>query len=268
MIATVLTIPYTSPADAGQWVQLEQEPVADGPLNLKDLARMLALVRAGVSAHAYRSPACPCSVVAGSVRVPLTVYVWPSQPGMAYQLEVSAGTLTGPEVVLMDREFSLVIDFATMVELPFHAEAITWAWADMPCFDRFGNEVERPTVAMSATEVLIGAEVLGVLRIRCVAVGFKYGLELVYPKTEATRVRSASPTITALWSRDGATVSESLSLDIPACAEDLLAACDDGRLRLRTEAIHGEVSESEGLVPVLYYNECTGQAFPVQYQRP
>ena len=264
MLASTLPIPAPALNAESPWVKLEQPPVADTALNLKDLARMLALVRSGTSAHGYQQPNCPCSLIAGAVIVPLVFYVWPSLPGLAYELQVPFGELSGPEVVSMEREFSFVVPFDKSKDLPFRCESINWTWADLPCFDRFGNQVDRPEVSVGPTRVQLGGEVLAVLRIRCLAVGYRYRLELNLPKEAAARTRVNTPTVTALWQQSGATVSQALSLSIPGCAMDLLETCEDGRLR--GEAIWGVTERRGQRVPFLYFNECTGAAFPVQYQ--
>lgn len=268
MITSTLAIDYTTQAQRQPWVHLEQMPVPDNALNLKDLARMLALVRSGVSAHAYRQPNCPCSVYEGTVEVPLEFFVWPSAPGLPYALQATHGDLGAGEAIMMEREFSVVVDFNRDIDLPFFIAAdFTCTWADMPCFDRWGNEVDRPEVTVGAVSVQVGAEVLGVLRIRCVAIGFRHALQVVYPKTSATRVSAKSPQVTATWGSGDAAGSRTISLDIPGCVSDLLTTCDDGTLL--TEAVNGgQVSKETGKVPVIYFNKCTGAAYPVQYQRP
>ena len=264
MQATIHTIPAPAQATPSDWVKLEQPPVADTSLTTTDLARMLALVRAGISAHGYQQPNCPCSLVAGAVIVPLVFYLWPSQPSLAYELQVPFGTLIGPELVGMEREFSFVVPFGKSKELPFRCESVRWSWADLPCFDRFGNQVERPQVSVGPTRVQLGADVLAVLRIRCTAVGYRYRLELSLPKEAAARTRVNAPLVTALWQQDGATRSQAMNLSLPTCATDLLEACEDGQLV--NEAIWGKITQRGERIPYVHYNECDGTALPVQYR--
>lgn len=268
MITATLAIDYVTQATTQPWVHLEQLPVADNSLGLKDLARMLALVRSGVSAHAYRQPNCPCSVYEGTVDVPLEFFAWPSAPVLPYTLQTTHGELGAAEAIMMEREFSVVVDFNRRIDLPFFIAAdFTCTWADMPCFDRWGNEVDRPAVTVDAVSVQVTAEVLGVLRIRCVAIGFRHALQVVYPKTSTTRVSAKSPQVTATWGSGDSAGSTTISLDIPGCVSDLLTTCDDGTL-LSEASNGGQVSKETGKVPVIYFNKCTGAAYPVQYQRP
>ena len=263
MITAVLPIDYVEQATSQPWVKLEQMPVPESSLNLTDLSRMLTLVRAGVSAHAYRQPNCPCSVYEGTVEVPLEFYAWPSAPGLPYELQAAQGALVAAVPAFLEREFSVVIDFQREIDLPFYADFLSWAWADMPCFDRMGNEVPRPHVAITSTRVYVGAEVLGVLRIKCVAVGHLHTLLLTYPKTVGERVRTNAPQVVATW---GASLKHALSLDLPGCVVDLLETCEDGELL--AEKAHGEVTQDTDKVPIIYYNTCDGKAYPVQYGQP
>lgn len=264
MSTATLAIDYATSPVATPWVNLEQLPVADNSLGLKDLARMLTLVRSGVSAHAYRQPSCPCSIYEGTVEVPLEFYAWPSAPGLPYELQAPQGDLVLFEAVFIEREFSVVIAFNKEIDLPFYADALSWAWADMPCFDRMGNEVARPHVVVTATRVYVAAEVLGAIRIQCVAVGHRHTLLLTYQKTIGAKVSSNTPQVSATWGKD---LTKTLSLSLPGCVSDLLASCDDGTL-VAEAANGGEVQQDSEKVAILYYNTCTGKAFPVQYGRP
>lgn len=261
-----LTALYTG-AESGSVVRLtlEQEPVADNSLTLDDLEAMLALVRSGLSAQSYRPASCPASVVAGVVIVPLDLWVWPVPLDLDYTLSPNLGVISAASAVEIEREFDLVIDFSRRVELPFLTSALTWEWSDLPCFDRMSNEVERPAVTVEPAALVVDAEIMGVLRIKCTAIGYLHTLRLDFAKgTDAiTDIKAA---VTASWRDNGETITESIDLKLPGCVEQLLASCPDGTRK--REAAMGSVTDEEEVRPVVYYNDCDGSVMAVRYERP
>lgn len=262
-----LIITYSSDAAKRDvpWVRLEQMPVPSTALTLDDLEQMLALVRSGQSSHGYRQPSCQVSVVAGEVKVPLTVWAWPFDLGFDYSLGFSMGETGEVVQIEQEREFDLVIKFDRRVTLPFYCRTISLEWSDLPCWDRWGQEVPRPTLTPTPTSLLISTEVLGVVRVRCLAVGYAHSTTVSFPKTADNKILNLKNTVTAWWSVEGEVQTTSLKLDYPACAVDLLATCPDGK-RVR-ERILGEMGEKEKRMTV-YYDDCTGRVLAVRGEEP
>ncbi len=266
MTTQTLTATYSGAATAASVrLGLEQQPVGDNSLTGTDLAQMLALVRAGISARTYRPAACPASVVNGQVVVPLEIWVWPVPLTLDYALWPNMGTMGAGTAISQEREFDLVIDFTRRTELPFVVSACSWQWSDLPCFNAQGEEVARPAVTVTDSAVLVNAEVLGVLRIRCMAEGFAHTLTLRLDKGTSS-ITDVAAVVSGSWIEDATAQTETIELELPGCANTLLAACDDGTL-LR-ERVYGTVSEDEETVPVVYYNDCTGQVLVVRNELP
>jgi hypothetical protein len=265
-MATTLTIPYTGPASIllSPWLRLEQEPVDTTRLSLSDLQTMLAMAINGVPAQVYTAPSCPASVRAGGVVVPLTVWVWPSALDLPYRLTAALGVVGEPIRIEQEREFDLVIDFASVVDLPFIVADVDWEWSDLPCFDRFGAEVPRPDLTCDALSIRSSGAFLGVVRIRCRAIGYQHTVTMTLDKAADKKMADIKNSATVAWvDGEGTTVTESLELTIPGCVKELMAACPDGQLV--QEATYGSITDEE-LVPVVYYNDCSGQILAVRYE--
>ena len=264
MMAETLTLTYSGreAADSEATLRLEQMPVATTAVTLDDLEQMMAMVRGGTSATAYRQPTCPVTVIAGEVRVPLTVWVWPSDLALDYSLSFAAGVPDARVQIEQEREFDLVIDFDTTIALPFFCRTIELIWSDLPCWDQFGNEVPRPELTATPTALQVSAEILGVVRVRCLAIGYAHPVTVTFAKGLDSKILDIKNTVTASWSAGVAT----LDLQYPACAADLLAACEDGELV--RERVIGQFTDEEDRIPVVYYNDCTGSVLAVRYELP
>jgi hypothetical protein len=263
-IASLSTV-YSGPsAAAAARLTLEQEPVVDNRLTTTDLIAMLALVRSGFSAKTYRPASCPASVVAGQVVCPLDVWAWPVPLDLAYTMHANQGSLGARIPVVMEREFDLVINFERTVQLPFVTSALTWAWSDMPCLDARSNVVASPTVTATASSLSVDADIVGVLRVRCAAVGWLHTLVLRFDKG-AEKITDIDVAVSAKWVAAGETSTLSQDLELPGCLETLLETCDDGDLAY--ERASGKIIQPEDTVPVVYYSECDGQKLAIRFEQ-
>ena len=268
---STLTIQYTAEPVASNpraALTLEQEPVPAGQrLTYADLMAMLNLVKAGTSARAHRSPDCPVAAGGGQVVIDTAVYVWPYPLTLAYDLRATLGELGEVEQFRQVREFDCVIAFEAEHQLPFVIEDTTWSWSALPCFDRFGRDVGRPSVEIGPREIRTSGDWLGVIRLRCTAVGYRHPLSLRFAKDDTFAITDIRAAATAEWIDPGTGERENtaLDLDLPGCAEDLLALCPDG-LMVRDHIY--TVSRPDDLVPVVYYNACSGSVIGVRYERP
>lgn len=260
-------------------LRLEQAPVSTGDLSLVDLANMLAMVRAGISAKTYIAQSCSASIVGGVVVVPLTLYVWPSLPDQDYTLTAAIPDWTeiGPAVAVeQERDFDLVVEMTETVDLPCLAADFIVSWQS-PAITERGLVIDPPS--LSGYDVVAGKmlplaephgpinrlrldrEVFGVLRIRCRALGYKHALTMRIPKTTTEKITDIEEVITAAWQlSDATTETTTQDITLPACVATLLESCPDGsRIGDRGSVIDNE----DELIPQLRYNTCTGQPLGV-----
>lgn len=260
-----LTLTYAgaSAADTSDWLRIEQAPVSAAALSAADLHAMLAMVKAGISARAYKPADCEAWISGGMAYAELGLYVWPSRLDLSYIIVPDLVTLGTVSDLSMEREFDLVVDFETTVTLPCYAESISLTW-QTPCYNRRGEAVAAPAMRTTGTTIRLDAEVFGVLRVRCVARGYRHTLNFAMEKTAASAITSLKPAVAVTWydGSDGQTVS--LDITLPTCLLTLLAACDDGTTIRDSE--FGDSEDEE--VPVIYYSPCTGQMLMMRYERP
>lgn len=272
-----ISLQYSGDAASGlePRLLLEQEPVPTGQLSLTDLANMVALVRSGVPASTYIVQSCPASIIAGKVVVPLTLFVWPSLPGMNYSLTAAlpAWTEIGEAMAVeQERDFDLVIPQATLVDLPCLAAGLELTW-QTPAITNQGVVIDPPPISGYDTargqwgpitassgpinRLRLEREVFGVLRVRCRALGYQHTLTLSIPKATDKKLAEIEETITAAWRlNDGSTETTICNLALPACVASLLESCpDDPR---RTPGNRSEIEDPEELIPELRYSTCDG----------
>lgn len=263
MTTATLSATYTgaTPADQGPTLLLEQLPVASGKLTADDLEQMLALVRQGISAKTYRPADCPATVVDSEVLVPVDFYVWPNSLATSYSLAANQGELGEGMAVAIEREFDMVVDFTTVVDLPFAVSALTATWSSLPCFDRHSRQVSTPLIIWEGPRLHLSSEVLGVLRIRCTAMGFLHTLKLRWLKGDS-KIDGVKVVVAAAWADQ--TLTE--QLDLPGCVEQLLAECEDGE-RVR-ERGGSKATQEDETIPVVYFNDCDGSVLALRYERP
>lgn len=248
-----------------QFLHLVQVPVSTVRLTAEDLHIMLAMVKAGVSAKAYKPKSCEAYVVGDMAYCDLQTYVWPSSMALNYTLTAQLLTLSAPQVAAVEREFDLVVEMADNVELPCIATGLTATW-QTPCYNRVGVQVDPPAITINPTGLQLSSTVFGVLRIRCLAHGWLYPLQFALQKSLASTITDLRPTLTATWGTDDNQQSTSIDIELPACLQTLLAACDDGQT-YRDKA-YGTVEPEQELVPTIYYTPCSGRMIAVRNERP
>ena len=267
MDASQLTIAYAgrSGAVTAPWVRLAQEPVSSAPLTDEDLHIMLAMVRSGVSARAYRPRDCAAYVAGNQAMADLAVHAWPSALDLPYTLLPELVTAEAPTLWKQEREFDLVVAMSASASLPCVMEHCTLDW-QTPCYNRRGVQVPAPMPALDGTTVRLDAEVFGVLRVRGVAVGYRHGLRFAMAKTGASAISDIKPAVAVFWRDSQGRQSKRLELALPACLTDLLALCPDGGTVRDHQFVRLE--EDEETVPVVYYSPCSGGFLAVRYERP
>lgn len=250
---------------------LEQEPVdTKSGIGLRDLETMLAYVLSGVSAYSYQQPKCPVRLIAGVAEVELALWLWPVPLALEYSLDLNWGELRERRRYSMRREFELVVDFSTRIELPAWCENSSWSWTNIPCFDRFGRQVDRPNVRLSSTHLVLDREVFTVLRLRTTFVGWLHPIILKADKLPTEKIVDIKPTVIATWpdrpgridqqSGERVMLSASLNLAVPGCLADLLALCPNGGKR----SSGGTVRETPETRHVVFYSTCDGGILKVK----
>ena len=263
MTAQTLSIIYNGPesGNGSDWIALEQQPVSSAVLTAADLQTMLAMAMAGISARAYKQPGCEAYIIGNTAYAELALYVWPSRLDLAYTVSTTLLTVGQVTQLRQEREFDLVAGLADKVELPFYAENITATW-QTPCYTADGLEVEPPAITATPTALYLDAPVFGVLRIRCTACGYSQALLFEMPKTGNVSISNIRPRVTVSY---GTAQAVSIDIELPACLESLMAACEDGST-YRDHAF-GRV-ENDETVPAIYYSPCTGYMLLVRNERP
>jgi hypothetical protein len=253
-------------ATADPWVRLEQPQVNTGRLTSADLQTMLAMVRVGQSAAEYRQPDCPVSVTSEQMTIPLTFWVWPSDIALAWSIQPELISITSqPKSLRQERDFDLVVEMKTSVDLPFYASTLSSEW-QTPSYNNRGEEVERPTITHDGSNIRLSTEVFGVLRIRCTAEGWQCGGDVTFQMQPGVKISDVHPAVTVTWQApDEVVLTQRLELNIPACAEDLLAYCPDGTTVRRRSRVS---SEQVSTIPVVYYSPCDGRVLEVRYELP
>lgn len=263
MSAQTLTITYSQEAAADdQWMRMEQRPVSSNKLTAADLQAMLALVQSGTSARAYKPPGCEASVLADQVVADLTLKIWPSSLELPYTISADLVTVGSKSALLEWHEFDLIVPMADRVDLPYRTRDITVTW-QTPTYTRQGVEIPPPAITTSPTGLRLAAEVFGVLRISCLALGWSHPLRFAMAKSEATSITSLKPAVALTWSGG----SEQLALKLPGCLEALLALCPDGTSK-RARSMSTVDNEDDDLVPVVYWSPCSERFLAVRYERP
>lgn len=266
-----LTITYAggdlpAGAQSSPGLTLEQAPLPAAQ-GVPDLQAMLSVVLGtGQAAQAYTSPDCPASVAEGEIVVPLTVWVWPSDLALNYTLLAESGTVSEPVRIEQEREWDQVINFEAETVLPFHCRDLSWSWSDLGAYSRTGGLIDPPPeLRAEGSTILSSGDFLGVLRVRCLAIGYAHTITMTIPKNAASKITDIRNSVTASWTQDGVTRTATLDLQIPDCVADLAALCPDGELAV--EKVTGEHQKDE-TVWVIYYNGCTGRVIVVRSEQP
>ena len=222
-----------------------------------------------------------------TVRIFLEFYVWPSELATPYTLRLAMGRLDtdhGAQRVDRLKEFSIFIDNETEHELKYYMRDIESALWETPTFDRYGAEIEPPTMeVINGNTIKFSTEVFGCLRLRGWVAGFKYRIIMEISKpvdTDPQGVQPAAPpgdenvhligalpeywnwnapiienlenVLTAVWMSDGEEQAVELRLEIPECVEALLKMCPNFYKTI--VLLCQEVSTLR-----IFYNACTGE---------
>lgn len=286
----------TAAAADDVWVRLEQ--VLPSRLSyyasIRDIYKMWNAAVTGKSARTIRPTGCPIGFSGSDIYVWLGVYAWPSHPDLLYTLTAALGTVGEAQIIHKEKEFSVFVDNATTIDLPYYCEGLTWEW-ESPCFDRDGGQITPPEITDHGSWLEFSTEVFGGLRLRGTAVGGYHVSEMILSKpltveelTEEQqeiiqdeeqeeyesegimiyvpkrptrlngyKIENLQNTITASWIEpDGSTDTDQLRLEIPPCVEEALAFCPD---MYRTIILLCEDISTRNV----YYSTCTGEVVAI-----
>lgn len=258
-----LVLNYSS-ALAAPSIGLEQAAVVDGSLTTTDLYKMVSLAKNGVSAKLYRPDTCEVSVVDGQVLVDLDLFVWPKPLGLDHTIASNIGTLSPGIEHIVDREFDFIINFSRQIELPFVVSSISYELTQLPFFDSSGNVVQTPSISFDDRYAYVDSDVVGVIRIKCRAIGLKHTLSLAFDKNDSD-ISGVNITASATYTYNDELLTSSLTMELPGCVELLLSSCED---TLLTEYTYGIVKDKSELIPVVYYSDCDGSFLALRYEKP
>lgn len=270
-----------SSASDNYWVNLEQGdlPVYDGNASLLDILNMTAIARSRETASSYRSnDNIYFSDEGNTINVPLTFYLWPSSLDLAYSLEVHAnGSLSERTAVLLPRVGNKVIPMDNIVEFPALLANSSFSW-ETPCYNRNGAIVPNPSYTIERNQIVLDAEVFGVLRGAFQYSGYKYALTLSFSKVETTvekeplagfrdivhqqtkydRITSVVCSVLCTYiDEKGETKQEVLELQIPKSVEMYLSECPGGVSIEWPDDI-------DGCNTIYYYSVCDGAVLDIQ----
>lgn len=249
-------------ADLGDvWVRIEQliPPEVSQFASIRDVYQLWLSAATGKSAQKLRAVNCPVEFDGSDIHVYLGFYAWPSYLDLPYDLTPSIGTIGERQVIRKRREFSAFIDNQNRLDLPYYMEEVTAEW-ETPTFDRYGEQITRPSITNHNTWIEFSSEVFGSLRVSGVAFGSYQVAEMIVTRelteeeipaeeladqqhpSEDTYIVTPLPTkrlngyipenldntITAAWiAADGTTATEQMQLEIPQCVQDVLSFCPD-----------------------------------------
>ena len=270
MSTATISLSYQQPTSTSThdiWCRLEQQPVSSGKLTENDLNRMLALVLAGKSARAYRPESCEGWVSGDTINADLAVYVWPSALDLPYTLEASGVTMGVQEAWQQERDFDAVLEMSATLQLPFLVDQCQLSW-QTPAYNRFGEVIAYPELTVDGAIVTASAECFGVLRVRCLALGWRHAAAFSTVKVPNQKITEVHPSVRCTWiGADGKPDDDVIDLDLPSCLDGLLESCGDGTT-MRDRVIGHIGDEEDQQVANIYYSTCTGQVLALRYEHP
>jgi len=274
-------------ATAGQWVRLEQIIPATTRkyASIQDLYQAWMYAATGKSATRSRQSGSPVEFDGTIVRFFLGFYVWPSAPGLPYQLTTTIGEVGPQQLIELPREFSAFAKNAAVIDLECYMVDVTVVW-ETPVYDRYGEQIAVPEITNMGNYLKLSHESFGALRVVGKAVGGYHVLTVevdkgLWDEPEATRpeqtqgdktfinqlpvnttnsnkISNIEPTITASWqtTTDNTTDTDQLRLEVPQGVLDVLGWCPGNPLFILDWC--QKVSSTN-----VYYNSCTGEVIKV-----
>jgi hypothetical protein len=275
-------------SDAETWVHLEQTKPSKlaAAATMRDIYRMWMAAATGQSARAMRAEGCPIEFQGDLIHIYLGFYAWPNPTDLDFTLQASTGIIEQRKNIRKQREFSVFVNNAEKLSLPYYMENITIVW-ESPCYNRFGEQIGTPRVTITPTEIRFEPEVFAGLRIYGTAIGVSAvshitvskpievdedieidpsitGASITYehgvytpsvPKPanlNSAKIAAPSCTITAAWQGLTERETDQLNLEVPQCVIDALNMCP-GMWDKFAEFCFTQKKMT------VYYDACTGE---------
>ena len=262
---TSLIAAYSAGAAAEQSLVLEQVeiPAVSQSANLADIITMYRYVLSGLSARVYKADRCPVTILDGVVTCHLQVLVFPSAADLAYRMTISNGIIGEGMEVQEPREFDLIVPMTDTVDLGYLASEVQ-ILSSTNFYDPSGAVISPPEMVLSGTSLKLSQKCFAVLRVRCLALGFRHDVAISVTKEIGYKVENLASLVQATWMSGGELESTSISLDIPDCVNSLLEYCPDtGNLAGARSRVNPDDEEK---IPVVRYSQCTGAFLGVRYE--
>ena len=271
-----------------RWLRLEPEQVSPSArkANLADIAKMVSYARSGRSATAWQLEKCRWASfsASGLLTITLKCYVFTSHDDLDYTLTLTGAGELGPKrLVSLQRDRALGISGQQMVQLPWRIEGGTAVW-ELDCVDEYSQPKGNAGLHVAGTVLeLEESGCYGVARVSGLAVGHEYDVVIRVQKMAAVpepvshsqdwsinvigqrvpitdepqikdmaKVSNLKIGVHAAWIDErGENQTAEENLPIPACVQELLDTCSDGRLR-----ISGSIRDAGDGYWELFYDAC------------
>ena len=220
-MATSLSITYANPSSSRQPVDalfIEQDdwkPYA-GYVTKAAVVQYLASIFWPEDAF---NPQFDCGIVGGQMICP--VYVYPYEPGLAYQLRTSYGTLSPRAVKLVEYTETINPNLQLRVATKYPAQSILKAKLVRDVWDADGNPAPTPQVTIEGKEILLSGAIHGALDVTYMVERHAYILTADARKDVPENLFSA--VVVALY-QDGI---KWLKMEPPPGADEYLEGVDD-----------------------------------------
>lgn len=192
---------------------------SDGPSK----AEMLKMIKAALYGGEY-SPPTDCAVVDG--KLTCIIYVYPTVPEMAYQFFTSYGTLSSRATAMLTVTETIEFKLSDRESTEHPAVKIISAQWQWNCFDKDGNQVNRPEISIDGEDIVLSHAVYGTVEVVYQVERHQYTLTV--PKREGSIANSFSAVVYGIY--DGGISWHEIDLpDGIAEYEDDEALCGWGR---------------------------------------
>ncbi len=274
-----ISITYTPTAESTSnhslRITLEPEYSSEKENNadLADIDAMLAMAMSGISSVNRLIDRCPWAKWGenGTLTVTLGLYVWPSDIDLIYELLLPVNVTSAPPTPVREvRSKKYWVDGGGNIELPWLLENANCTWNQaVGCADEWSVPVTPPpAVKYEQAQITVDVDgIYGVLDVSGVAVGWRHELTVTYQKIaeggeegeETPKINSIEAediTVAAIWTDESEEEQqrEEADMTIPPCVVELLATCDDGRIKTYVDL----KKSKEKFVWNIYYSGCDG----------
>lgn len=256
------------------YAALEQEnpPKSSDDATLRDAVAMLDYVQQGNSAFDYIAENCSSvRVVDGKVTITIGFFVWPSRMDLEYSLRTTEGVISDSSSIYREhRSFSIVFNNSSSENVGYLFEGTLRP--EMPFYTEKGVDISPdPTITVNGPAVQLSREATTSLRANVIAEGYRHELVLTLSEAGTTKIDPETgeevalegytiptPKVFVDWgAEDDEETNDSLTMEIPACAESLLNACPGDDVGGGTNL--NIIDDDDNLYYFIYWDTCEGE---------